>query len=262
MRPILRYFGGKWILSNWIISHFPNHKIYVEPFGGAASVLLRKPRSYAEIYNDLNSEIVNLFKITRDQGQELKKLLYNTPFSREEFNLSYEPTDDPIEQARRTIVRSFQGFGADSGSSNNKTGFRSNSNRSGTTPAHDWKNYAEAFDEIIERLRGVVIENRDAMDVCKAHDSKDTLHYIDPPYVHATRSAHGYKHEMNDQQHIDLADSLNKLDGMIILSGYPSKLYEELYSDWKMVTRSARADKAGKRVECLWMKNIDSMTLF
>ena len=88
MRPILRYFGGKWVLAEWIISNFPPHKVYVEPFGGAASVLLKKPRAYAEIYNDLNDEVVNVFKCARDNGQELRRLLKLTPFARVEFDLS------------------------------------------------------------------------------------------------------------------------------------------------------------------------------
>lgn len=134
-RPILRYHGGKWLLAEWIISNFPPHRVYVEPFGGAASVLLQKRRTYAEIYNDLDGEVVNLFRVVRDDGLRLRQMLELTPFARDEFKLSYETSDDPIEQARRTVVRSFMGFG--SNSHNKLTGFRSNSNRSGTTPAHD-----------------------------------------------------------------------------------------------------------------------------
>lgn len=162
-RPILRWHGGKWILANWIIQHLPKHRVYVEPFGGAGSVLLRKPRSYAEVYNDLDGEVVNLFRVARERGDELRRALELTPFARDEFALSYEPTEDPVEQARRTVARSFMGFGSNSHSK--ATGFRANSNRSGTTPAHDWRNYPEAFVAVIERLRGVCIENRDAVEV-------------------------------------------------------------------------------------------------
>lgn len=111
-RPVLRYHGGKWRLAPWICAHFPAHRLYVEPFGGAASVLLRKPRSYGEIYNDLDGEIVNVFRVLRDNGHALRAALELTPFAREEFAESYMPHSDPIEQARRTIVRSFQGFGS------------------------------------------------------------------------------------------------------------------------------------------------------
>jgi len=251
-RPILRWHGGKWILANWIIQHLPNHRIYVEPFGGAGSVLLRKPRSYAEVYNDLDGEVVNLFRVARDQGDELRRALELTPFARNEFALSYEPTEDPVEQARRTVARSFMGFG--SNSHNKATGFRANSNRSGTTPAHDWRNYPEAFVSVIERLRGVCIENRDAVEVMQAHDGDETVHYVDPPYVAATRDKGGdYRHEMTDADHEALAAELHKLRGAVILSGYASPLYDDLYSDWQRVKRVAMADGARARTEVLWL---------
>lgn len=251
-RPILRWHGGKWKLANWIIQHLPKHRVYVEPFGGAASVLLKKPRSYSEVYNDLDGEVVNLFRIARDRGEELRIALELTPFSRDDFVESYLETTDPLEQARRTVVRSFMGFG--SNSHNRPTGFRANSNRSGTTPAHDWRNYPGAFGSIIERLRGVVIENRDATAVMIAHDGDDTVHYVDPPYVASTRDkGDDYRHEMTDNNHIDLAMTLHELRGSVVLSGYRSALYDEMYSNWRCIERNAHADGALDRVECLWL---------
>lgn len=252
-RPILRYHGGKWKLAPWIIQHFPPHRIYVEPFGGAASVLLRKPRSYSEVYNDLDGEIVNLFQVARDRSDELRRAVALTPFARAEFSLSYERVDDdPVEQARRTVTRAFMGFG--SNAHNQTTGFRANSNRSGTTPAHDWAHYPAAFSLIIERLQGVVIEHRDAIDVIAQHDSPDTLHYIDPPYVPETRDAGAdYRHEMSTGDHEALACALSRLSGAIALSGYRCDLYDDLYADWLRVDRPAFADAARPRVECLWL---------
>lgn len=258
-RPILRYHGGKWKLADWIISHFPNHRVYVEPYGGAASVLLQKPRSYAEIYNDLDGELVNLFRVARDSGQQLASVLSLTPFARDEYRLSFEACEDPIEQARRTVIRSMMGFGSNALCRDIQSGFRSNSNRSGTTPAHDWANYPEALVGIIERLRGVVIENRDAMEVCLRHDGLETLHYCDPPYVHDTRSSkvhghHGYNFEMTDEQHCEMAEVLRELKGVVIISGYACDLYDEqLFSDWFRVERAAFADGALDRTEVLWM---------
>lgn len=109
-RPILRYHGGKWRLAPWIISHFPKHSVYVEPFGGGASVLLRKKRSYAEVYNDLDEEIVNLFRICRDQGDKFVEALFLTPFSRTEFNKCYQEAPNDFERARHTVIRSFMGI--------------------------------------------------------------------------------------------------------------------------------------------------------
>lgn len=252
-RPLVRYHGGKWKLAPWIISHFPPHRVYVEPFGGGGSVLLRKPRSYAEVYNDLGGEIVNLFTMARDRGEELAKLCELTPFSRAEFAESYVSSSDPLEQARRTLARSFMGFG--SNSHTKKTGFRSNSNRSGTTPAHDWMNYPDALRITIQRLRGIVIENRDALKCMQHHDTPETLHYADPPYVFSTRTDnHGdYTHEMSDEQHQVLHAGLKELTGMVIVSGYRCDLYDSLYSGWTRIDRAAHADGATKRVESLWL---------
>lgn len=251
------------MLAEWIISYFPQHRVYVEPYGGAASVLLRKARSYAEVYNDLDGEVVNVFRVVRDRGEELKRVLSVTPFAREEFGLSWYGSDDPLEQARRTIIRSFMGFASaavtlgrhvdKSRGGKPGTGFRSNSNRSGTTPAHDWNNFADALEFHIERLRGVVIEKRDALEVMEAHDGPKTLHYVDPPYVHTTRdSGIDYAFEMDDDKHRELAKKLWGLKGMVIISGYQCDLYEEIYTGWNVVERDALADGALKRKEFLW----------
>lgn len=250
-RPALRYHGGKWRMAPKIIQAFPPHQIYVEPFGGGAGVLLRKPRSYAEVYNDLDKEIVNVFKQLRDNGPELKCILEMTPFARVEFEAANIPVDDGLEQARRTIIKSFMGFGSDA--IRRPSGFRANSNRSGTTPAHDWRNYADVLDHLIERLRGVVIECRDFEQVIKAHDSEKTLFYVDPPYVHSTRSsAKRYSHEMDEKAHTKLATVLNKVKGKVVLSGYESTLYVDIYKNWNKSTFSALADGALKRTEVLW----------
>lgn len=254
-RPIVRWHGGKWKLAPWIIGHFPPHRVYTESFGGGASVLLRKPHSYAEVYNDLDGEIVNLFRVAREDGDKLRESLHYTPFARAEFDLSYQPTQDPLEQARRTVVRSFMGFG--SNSHNQPTGFRANSNRLGTTPSHDWANYPKALELIVQRLQGVVIENRDALAVIESHDCPEALHYVDPPYVHSARDKGvDYRHEMSDEDHRRLAGFLRSLRGSVVLSGYRSALYNELYADWVCVEKAAHADGARDRVEVLWMNKM------
>jgi DNA adenine methylase len=256
-RPVLRYFGGKWLLAPWILSHFPPHRVYVEPFGGAASVLMQKPRSYAEVYNDLDGEIVNLFRVIRDSGEAIISDLRMTPFARTEFDESYSAHRDPIEQARRTIVRSFMGFGS-AAACGAGTGFRANSNRSGTTPAQDWANFPDCVQALTERLRGVVIENKDAIEVIQQHDGPDTLHFLDPPYVWETRSKGnpyckkgGYRHEMDDDAHERLCAFLMQLKGMVILCGYRNPIYDRLR--WQTVEREAHADGARDRIEVLWM---------
>ena len=256
-RPVLRWHGGKWKLAPWIISHFPKHKVYTEVYGGAGSVLLRKPRSYAEIWNDLDNDVVTLFRILRDEekAKELKRVLELTPFARQEFMEAYEPCEDEIESVRRFIILSFMGFGSDAVKKIVHTGFRANSTRSGTIPAHDWANYPKCLEAFTARLKGVCVEKRPALQVISQHDGPETLHYLDPPYVHETRKRtgqHGYTHEMTDQQHVELSEVLHQVKGMVVLSGYRGTLYEDLYRGWETAEVSAHADGAGDRVEVLW----------
>ena len=151
------------------------------------------------------------------------------------------------------------------GSYSSMRSIRSNSDRSGTTPAHDWMNYPDKLASIEQRLAGVVIENGDALKCMQRYDREDCLHYVDPPYVHATRSRHaannGYTHEMEDAEHQELAQVLHDLSGYVVLSGYPSDLYDELYGDWKRVDREALADGARPRIESLWMNPKTSQAL-
>jgi DNA adenine methylase len=270
-RPALRWHGGKWMLAPWVIAHFPPHRLYTECFGGAASVLLRKARSYAEVYNDLDGSVVNLFRILRsDRANDLISAVTKTPFARAELELSYHPTDDEIEFARRLVVRSFMGFGSNGHNIEVRTGFRAASNRSGTTPAHDWANLPEALRQVAERFVGVVIENRPAIEVMRQHDGPHALHYVDPPYLPQTRSNksrrgklryHAYAHEMDDAEHGGLLQDLRKLAGMVVLSGYPSTLYDDALHDWMRVERRARADGAKPRIEVLWINKLAASRL-
>jgi DNA adenine methylase len=264
-RPVLRFHGGKWRLADWIISHFPAHRIYVEPFGGAASVLMRKPRCYSEIYNDRWDTVVNVFRVLRDpeKASRLAQLLELTPFSRTEFLETDPDSDDDVENARRIIYRSFAGFGSASVNGGHATGFRANSNRSYTTAAHDWANYPAHITAFVERLKGVTIENRPAERVIENHDTPETLFYLDPPYVQSSRNMRrgnaAYACEMTDDDHRALSIVVRSVQGMVVISGYRSGLYDELYRDWPCVEKVALADGARPRREVLWFSpNIDA----
>lgn len=227
---------------------------------GAASVLMRKPRSHAEVINDLDGEMVNLFTVLRDRGEQLREQLRLTPFARAEFEQAWLPTVDDLERARRVVIRAFMGFGSaaatDSRPSGRRmTGFRGISDRSGTTPAHDWANYPECMTAMIERLRSVVIENRPAVEVIQRYDAETALFYVDPPYVLDSRTDQDpdYRHEMTDADHESLAAVLQEVKGKVLLSGYHSKLYDRLFKGWPRVERKAFADGARERIEVLWM---------
>lgn len=254
-RPVLRYHGGKWRLAPWVISHFPRHRGYVEPYGGAASILMRKPRAPIEVYNDLNEQVVDIFQILRDpdMSKRLAELLYLTPFARDEFDLSYEASPDRLESARRFVVRSFFGYGSKA-MFESKNGFRSRRSQS-CPPARDWSTYPAQIKLFYARLQGVVIENRPALEIIERYDREDYLIYLDPPYVHSARNVRTgrYSNEMTDQDHIDLAEAARKIRGMAIISGYQCDLYDELYHDWIRFDRKTFADKARPRVESLWI---------
>lgn len=262
-RPALRYMGGKWRLAPWIIQHMPPHRTYVEPYGGAASVLLRKAPAFQEVYNDLDGEIVGLFRVLRDpvQAAELARLVDLTPFARDEFEASYIPSPDTVENARRTVVRSFMGFGSTAVALRRKTGFRAISERNGKHPARDFAGMPDALLALSHRMRGVVIENRPALDVMARCDGPRTLIYADPPYVHETRSQkrikgtleHAYTHEMTTEAHGELLQWLARCRSMVMLSGYPTPLYDEALPGWRRVDVAALADGARKRTESLWI---------
>lgn len=256
----MRYHGGKWRIAPWIVSHFPEHRTYVEPYGGGASVLLRKRRSFAEVYNDIDGEVVNLFRVLRHPEKSLLLLgaVALTPFAREEFESSLEGDPDPVELARRLLVRSQMGYGSDA-ACGRVTGFRANIRRRGSVPAHDWARLPGALAEVVERLRGVVVEARPALQILTTHDSPQTLHYVDPPYLGDARSDRrrghrSYRHDMaGETEHRELAALLRSLAGAVVVSGYAHPLYEEIYSGWHRVEKATHADGARKAVEVLWM---------
>lgn len=273
-RPVLRYHGGKWRLAPWIISYFPEHRIYCEPFGGGGSVLMRKPRAYAEIYNDLDGEIVNVFRVLQNPMMAvcLRNMLDLTPYAREEFALSYEKSDDVVEQARRTIIRAFMGYSSDSATRGSITGFRATNFKSGRSCSNDWVNYPPAIETFINRLRGVVIDNRDALELIPLIDKEDTLFYIDPPYPHSTReknsASRAYKAEMTDEDHARLIECVKSLKGMVIIGSFMNDIYARGLEGWQMVQKRA-VGQSGKfhghkfNTECLWLSpNIQSRRMF
>jgi DNA adenine methylase len=260
--PALRYHGAKFRLASWVMQFFPAHRCYVEPFGGAAGVLLQKERAYAEIYNDLDGDVVNFFQVLRDQElrRQLLEAIVLTPYSRSDFEEAWEPTEDRVERARRIAVRAQMGFGS-AGASKGKTGFRIDTKRAYGTAQHLWLEYPTAIATAGRRMSGVLVENRPAIEVMRQHDAADTLHFVDPPYLHATRvlgesKAGVYRHEMTDADHDDLLDALLELQGMVIVCGYPSDLYDNALKGWTMHDVEARIS-AGRgtamRTECAWL---------
>ncbi len=239
-------------MAPWIIDLMPAHSAYVEPFGGGASVLLRKGRSQLEVYNDIDSELTNLFSVLRTRPTELAEAIALTPFARVEFQTAYEACEDPLERARRTLIRSHMGHG--SNGIHKSTGFRAAGLRAGTLPVHNWADMPFVIQATAERFKGVVIENRPAIDVMQANDGSETVHYVDPPYPMETRgTGTDYTHELGDQDHVDLLNALMELRGKVILSGYACDLYDNALQGWTRIEKQVRADKALARTEVIWM---------
>lgn len=255
-RPICRYYGGKWRLAPKIIEHFPGHACYVEPYGGAASVMMRKPISKTEVYNDLDSQVVGLFRILQDTElcDELVRKIEVTPYAREEFDLAWEATDDPIESARRFLIRSDQSYCSGGGAVRNKTGFRAKCDQTERL-AREWAKKDQVILAIAQRLRRAVIEHRPALVVIRDFDAADTLFYVDPPYRRGSRldSSLKYRHELTDQDHRDLLGCLTSVKGMVVISHYPDALYDEHLAGWKRVELKATTNHGQGATEHLWI---------
>lgn len=264
-RPLLRHFGGKWQLRHWIIEHLPAHQFYAEPFAGAASVLLGKePAPGGEIINDLNRDIVNLFRVMRspELSAKLQQQLDWTPYSKIELEDSREPTDDPVERARRMMVRSFMGIEV-SGVRGTASGFRMGNvdlnrldqggKRTFRNCAKDWANWKDSLDAVRERLREVMIYEQDALSFMDLMDSPDCLLYIDPPYHHQTRS--GTRYAVEFTAHEELVDKILDLKAKVVLSGYACEEYRLLEQfGWRRVDKDYRANMSTtRRVESLWI---------
>lgn len=255
-RPVMRHPGGKFKLTSWILSYFPPHKLYVELYGGAASVLMAKTPSQGEVYNEIDDSIVNVFRVLRDpeKSSELERQINLTPFSYKEYINSYsaKSTND-VERARLTIFRSFAGLGSDSVFRN--AGFRGLKNKeTSVTSAQEWSRYGQVIKTFTTRLKNVVIESRDATEIIPIYDRPDAFFYADPPYPFSTRGKNRmYQHEMTDEDHVKLAEMLNGISGNAIVSSYRSDLYDELYKGWLRIDKNATAQNGTARVESIWV---------
>ena len=259
MKAIMRYPGSKWGTADWIISYFPDHYeklVYVEPFSGSAAVFFSKRPSVGETINDLDGDIVNLFRILRDRPEDLKRQLELTPYSREEYDLSFEPCKDPLEQARRYMVRTTQAIGA---KLSGKCGWRNHKQMRIGGTACRWAGITDSIEAATARLRGsttnmVQIEHMDALRLIERYDNKDVLMYLDPPYVlSARKSGKLYRHEMDDAAHIRLLELITRSKASIVLSGYRSELYDNALQGWHRFTTMSQTTSTAMAEETIWL---------
>ena len=251
MNQILKYPGGKWRIAKWIIAHFPEHKVYCEPFFGSGAILFNKEPVYLETINDIDCDIVNLFKVCREKPDELATAINLTPFSREEFENCYDTAvKDKVERARRTLVRFHQSFGT---TNSFKKSWRNVQTSGGPRCATMWNGLPKTIIECCSRLKEVQIENIDAIELIKRYNSKETLIYCDPPYLQNLRKRNMYKYECNEEYHIMLLDALTQSKAQIVISGYDNHLYNEMLSGWYTDELETTAQMGLHRTEKVWM---------
>ncbi|MFV0399179.1 MAG: DNA adenine methylase [Oscillospiraceae bacterium] len=255
MKPILKYPGAKWRLSEWITRNMPPHESYLEPFFGSGAVLFNKPKSRIETVSDLDGDIVHFFKVCRERADELAFALSLTPWSREEYMAADNRSDlDDLERARRFCVRCWMSIGG----KRLKSGWRCTTGKQkdgGPDNAKLWGRLPEIVHQVAGRLIGVQIENRPAVDVIQTYQGEEVLVYADPPYLKETRTAHGdmYLHEMTDEEHVGLLRCLREHPGPAMISGYDCELYNDMLAGWHKVTTDTQAERGARRTEVLWM---------
>nr|DAU79053.1 MAG TPA: DNA adenine methylase [Caudoviricetes sp.] len=258
MRAVIRYPGSKWRIADWIISHFPEgyeKLVYLEPFAGSGAVFYNKRPGAVETINDLDGDIVNLFRVLRDNPEELKRLLTLTPYSREEYDRSFEPCEDPLERARRYMVRTTQAIGA---KMDGKCGWRNHKQIKIGGTACKWAGITDTIDAAAKRLRGdtthlVQIESMDALRLIERYNNFDVLMYLDPPYVlDSRRSGKLYRHEMSDDDHRRLLELICRSKARIVLSGYRCELYDKALCEWHKDTIESQTTSTEKATETLW----------
>jgi DNA adenine methylase len=257
-RAVIKYPGAKWSTAGWIIDNMPAHDVYLEPFFGSGAVFFTKVPSRVEVLNDRDDQVVNLFRVCRDRPEELMRAVALTPVSLTEHHECHDTqaVGEPVEDARRLLVRSWQSFG---GRIFNRAGWRRVYTPS-RSMVDDWLGLPERITSVIQRLRMAAIECEDAIKTIERYKDPRTLIYADPPYPFAVRSdkIHDryYRTEMGeDAEHLALLDALDKSPAMVIVSTYRNDLYDDRLTTWRRVERTANAQGGLERIETLYLNS-------
>lgn len=258
VRPPIPYYGGKQRIAEQIVAHFPPHLHYVEPFAGGLSVLLAKAPSKLETVNDLDRSLVTFWRVLRDRPEEMARVCALTPHSRVELADCRESLEDvdELEVARRVWSQLAQGRAG----RRTRTGWRfyCDGASTGAGISTYLRGYVDRMPAAAARLASVQLECMPAAEVIALYGrAPDTLLYVDPPYLGTTRSKQ-YIHELHsDAEHAELLEQLQQVQARVVLSGYPSKLYQQMLPDWERVEIAAsttqRQGAVSERTEVLWM---------
>ena len=255
MNAVIKYPGAKWSLASWVIEHFPPHHSYLEPFFGSGAVLFTKERSPIETVNDRDDDVVNLFDWIRKDPERLAEAIYWTPYARTVYEKAWKAQRTETDSFQRAVdfyARMMMGHGFRL--IGEKVGWKNDvQGREAAYAAKYGCKTPDTIKEAAERLRGVQIENRPALELIGRFNHPNVLIYADPPYLLGTRHGKQYRHEMTDADHRDLLDALKAHRGPVLLSGYDSELYNDALKGWHKDEVTAQAQTATKRREILWM---------
>lgn len=253
MKAVLKYPGSKWSLANWIISFFPEHHSYLEPFFGSGAVLFNKPRSHIETVNDLDGNVVNLFEWIKKNPERLAREIYYTPYSRQIYDKAFATMpEDSFERAVNFYIRLNMGHGFRT--NGEKVGWKNDvQGRERSYASQDWCNLPNKIIQAAERLRGVQIECMPAVKLMQRFNYSNVLIYLDPPYVLSTRHGKQYRCEMEDEVHEELLNIALQHKGSVLISGYESTLYDRMLQGWNKEYTTAYSQVCSKKREVLWM---------
>lgn len=260
MKAVLKYPGSKWSIAKWIISFFPDHHSYLEPFFGSGGVLFNKERSHIETVNDLDGNVVNLFEWIKNDPEKLAHEIYYTPYARDVYEHAFSDTPkDSLEKAVNFYTRLNMGHGFRT--TGERVGWKNDvQGRERSYASQDWVKLPEKIMQAAERLRGVQIENRPAIDVISRFNFPNVLIYADPPYVLSTRHGKQYACEMEDTEHMELLEALLAHRGPVILSGYDNDLYNKYLPGWHREETTGYSQVGSRKQEILWMNFEPSYT--
>lgn len=253
MKRILNYVGSKWNLASWIVSQMPEHNVYLEPFFGSGAVLFNKPTARIETVNDIDGNIVNLFKVVREQPDVLARAIDLTPYSREEYYQAFEKLETDLSELERARIFLIRCWMARGGKTSDRTGWRHNIDTVTVNAVPDWNGLPDTILQATKRLKNVQIENQDAVTIIERYNRDDCLIYADPPYLLETRTKRHYAHEMKNSEHEELLKVLNSHRGFVLLSGYDSDFYNDLLPGWRKISKMATTEAATVKKEVLWI---------
>lgn len=250
----MKYPGSKWSIADWIISFFPKHHSYLEPFFGSGAVLFNKPRSNIETVNDLDGNVVNLFEWIKKDPEQLAHEIYYTPYARQVYEDAFTKIpEDSLGKAVNFYIRLNMGHGFRT--NGEKVGWKNDvQGREKAYASQDWVNLPEKIMQATERLRGVQIENKPAVELVQRFNYKNVLIYFDPPYMPGVRHGKQYRYEMYDEKsHMELLEVAKAHKGSVLISGYDTDLYNDMLKDWYREEKTCYSQVCSKKREILWM---------